>query len=248
LIGEREILVKKDGYQDQRIKLYADKNAPLNYQVFLEPLASVSQSGTVQKQKEIRTETKTTTAVTTPPAEKTTSITTLSGSGGMQEMYFIQIAALALHSSLDPYADLKTFGDLMLHDDGMYSKVRVGTFATEAEAKLVLTRIKSDGYKDAFVVKQAVEGGRGSISQAPAHTSEYKVRLGTYARIANFNPGLVMHLGSLESYRKDDLTIMLLAGYSNLVAAQKARDAAASQGFTDAYVVMDNDGVLERVR
>jgi len=57
-----------------------------------------------------------------------------------------------------------------------------------------------------------------------------------------------VHLGSIESYRKDDLTIMLLGGYHNLDAAKEARDAAASQGFADAYVVMDNAGVLERVR
>jgi hypothetical protein len=41
---------------------------------------------------------------------------------------------------------------------------------------------------------------------------------------------------------------MLLAGYTTLADAKEARDAAASQGFADAYVVMDNGGVLERVR
>jgi hypothetical protein len=161
-------------------------------------------------------------------------------------MYYIQIAALARHSSLEDFEALKSYGDLIVHDDGKYAKVRLGTFGTENEARIVLSRIKTEGYPDAFVTKGSPENAQKITSMTSS--GAYKVRLGTYSKVGSFNADLVMHLGSVESYRKDDLTIMLLAGYTDLPAAQKARDAAASRGFTDAYVVMDNGGILERVR
>src|SRR5690606_30982202 len=159
------------------------------------------------------------------------------------ERYYIQIAALAKHSDITPFSDLKMYGDLVVHDDAMYSKVRVGTFETDAEARLVLNRLRAGGYPDAFVVKDKVQTQSAQLPQ-----SEYKVRLATYTKAANFDPTPVMHLGSIESYRKDDMTIMLLGGYDSLKSAQQAREEAVSKGFHDAYVVMDNNGVLERVR
>jgi hypothetical protein len=247
LTGEREILAKKDGYKEQKVKLVSGPNATKTYQVYLEPIKTSAQTGEVRIVQEVKTEKTTPAVVKTPVAEKQATTVSSTKPASMKDMYFIQIAALARNASLEPYGDLKTYGDLILHDDGTYAKVRLGTFSTESEAKLVLTRIRTEGYKDAFVVKQAV-----SADAQPSHTSsgssEYKVRLGTYAKVGNFNPDLVTHLGSIESYRKDQLTIMFLAGYSSLTAAQKARDAAASKGFTDAYIVMDNDGVFERVR
>jgi cell division septation protein DedD len=243
LTGERELIVKKDGFKEQKVKL-SSTNA---YQVYLEPTkTSSSQPGevrVVQDEKPVKNSQQ---VVNAPPAEKPIAPAATTTPVSMKEMYFIQIAALARNASLEPYSALASYGDLLVHENGMYAKVRLGTFVTEAEAKLVLSRIKSEGYPDAFVVKQAVDAN--IKAQRVSSASEYKVRLGTYAKVGNFNPDLVTHLGSIESYRKDDLTIMLLAGYSSLTAAQKARDAAASKGFTDAYVVMDNGGVFERVR
>ncbi len=245
--GEREIVVKKDGYKEQKIKLGLVSNS---YQVYLDPVVeTVAKTSVIQKEKETKVESKP--VVTAPtskasekPVQKTVTVQTR-----MQEMYFIQIAALARQSSLEPYSGLRMYGDLILYDDGTYSKVRVGSFPTEPEAKLVLARVKSGGYPDAFVVKQSVETTpQKTIKSSLVHSSEYKVRLGTYAKVGSFDPSHVMHLGEIESYRKDDLTIMLLGGYTDLTAAKEARDAAATQGFADAYVVMDKGGVFERVR
>jgi hypothetical protein len=160
-----------------------------------------------------------------------------------EERYFIQIAALALNSDLTSFSDLRMYGDLVVHDDDKYSKVRVGTFVSEQDARAALDRVKAGGYKDAFVVKHAVQ--ESAVAEAPM---EYKVRLGTYAKVGNFDPTPLEHLGKIESYRKDELTIMLLAGYPSLAAAQRAREAVIVQGFTDAYVVTDHNGVLEKVR
>jgi hypothetical protein len=125
----------------------------------------------------------------------------------------------------------------------MYSRVRVGTFVNEDDARVALDRVKAGGYKDAFVVKHAVQR-----SVTVNNPTEYKVRIGTYAKVGSFDPTPLEHLGTVESYRKDELTIMLLAGYPSLAAAQRAREAVVVQGFKDAYVVTDTNGVLEKVR
>jgi hypothetical protein len=216
----------------------------------MEPVAKPDQTPSVVKQPEpVIANSKPTTAE--KPVEKTKPELPVDSpavtKSATKEMYFIQIAALARHSSLEPYAQLKAYGDLVLYDDGKYAKVRVGTFETESEARLVLSRIRSEAnYQDAFVVKQTVSDKSRHV-QVPVTSGEYKVRLGTYSKVGNFNPDLVSHLGAVESYRKDDLTIMLLAGFADLAAAKKALDAAVAKGFTDAYIVMDRGGILEKV-
>jgi cell division septation protein DedD len=245
MTGAYEVIVRKEGYELAHVPLTRrEKGSKLVYNVYLQsdkPVADIKEPDnpeeppvavvppTPRPGPEPVEQTKTNTIPRTPPVER----------------YFIQIAALARNADFTPYSELRMYGDLIVHDDDNYSRLRVGTFESEDQARATLARIKSGGYRDAFIVKHAV--AREEQESSGIFAREYKVRLGTYAKAGNFDPSRVDHLGTIQSYRKDDLTIMLLAGFPNLAAAKRARDAAVIQGFGDAYVVLDNGGTLEKV-
>ncbi|MDX1407242.1 MAG: hypothetical protein R3330_03885, partial [Saprospiraceae bacterium] len=123
-------------------------------------------------------------------------------------------------------------------------------FESEHAARTALSKIKSAGYPDAFVVR-AMEGKATTTYNAPAAKTsggkKYMVRLATYSKPGNFDSSQVSHLGKIESYRKNQMTIMLLTGYSTIAQAEEAREGAFHLGFRDAYVVVNEDGQLHKV-
>ncbi|MEP6793609.1 MAG: SPOR domain-containing protein [Saprospiraceae bacterium] len=160
-------------------------------------------------------------------------------------------------------------------ENGLY-KIRIGPYTTQLEAKETLLRAKSRGRADAFIVvlqgtdndKPLYQAGMDTKSTSPAKAEkkevilaeneptvetgtaivEYKVQLASYAKPGAFNTNGIEKLGTLESYRKGDMTIMMIGGFRNLPDARKAKDAAMSKGFKDAVIVTDNDGILIAVK
>jgi hypothetical protein len=141
-------------------------------------------------------------------------------------------------------------------------KVRIGPYETQQEAKQVLMGAKSKGRKDAFIVVQQSDNNDAPItktsptlnqspkiinSQPAAAEGEYKVRVASYLHPGAFNPAGIDQLGRLESYRKGDLTIMMIGGFRTRDEAMKAKNVVISKGFADAAIVMDNNGILETV-
>ena len=101
--------------------------------------------------------------------------------------------------------------------------------------------------KEPTVVKtEKMEKQEPEVQQA--HASEYKVRVASYLKPGSFNPNEIDKLGELESYRKGELTIMMIGGFKNLADAQKAQKIVVSKGFPDAVIVVDNNGILEEVQ
>jgi hypothetical protein len=239
----RDIKIRLDGFTDYEARL-PEQGKPHQFEleVYLEPIPKARVAETFNV-KPVPKPVDVTPPVVKAPVIKEPVVRTPEATGPTDEKYFIQIAALARNSDLTSYSNLRMYGDLVVHDDDMYSRVRVGTFVNEDDARVALDRVKAGGYKDAFVVKHAVQR-----SVTVNNPTEYKVRIGTYAKVGSFDPTPLEHLGTVESYRKDELTIMLLAGYPSLAAAQRAREAVVVQGFKDAYVVTDTNGVLEKVR
>ena len=161
-------------------------------------------------------------------------------------------------------------------ENGMY-KIRIGPFDTQMEAKQILLQAKSKGKKDAFIVvlqgttndKPMFQSGTEKKSEtkpknekkvvtqpeldpnsqiaAETPTAEYKVRLASYLKPGSFNTNGLDKIGKLESYRKGDLTIMMIGGFHSLKDAQNARMEAMAKGYNDATIVVDNQGVLEEV-
>ena len=58
----------------------------------------------------------------------------------------------------------------------------------------------------------------------------------------------VKDLGRIEQWTKGGWTIFILAGYNNLNEAKAALVSAQNRGFKTAEVVIDNGGILERLK
>lgn len=76
---------------------------------------------------------------------------------------------------------------------------------------------------------------------------EYKVRLISYLKPGGFNPKDIDGLGTLESYRQGDWTIILIGGINSKDQAFSVRNKVVEKGYKDARVVMDNDGILQEI-
>jgi len=156
-------------------------------------------------------------------------------------------------------------------ENGMY-KVRIGPYGTQLEAKQTLLHAKSKGRQDAFiVVLQGTQNDKplyqsGMEQEKPSHDlgnqtasvtemndqmspgmTDYKIRVVSYLKPGSFNPDGMDQLGKLESYRKGDLTILMVGGFRNLADAQKARQIVVAKGYKDATIVVEREGILEEV-
>ncbi len=197
------------------------------------------------------------------------SVSTETGMAG----YSVQVAAFNASDKADfnKFRKLGSYGNVYNRYEGNTTKVRVGVFATRAEAKAAVASIKSKGYKDAFVTTEFKNGlGEGIIlngsntgtaiststtTSVPTTTTPstsgagtYKVRLASYRNPRFFNPAKVSDLGTIEEQVKAPWTIMLLTGYPNLSEAIFAKNNAIKAGFRQAHVVLDNGYELKKVK
>jgi len=185
-------------------------------------------------------------------------------------VFFIQLAALK-HSrgSVDGYNNLLQFGNLYKFYKTGATKIKLGYYSDRFEADDVLRKVKSMGYRDAFVTNEPMNDSdmelvmssesRGSGSYNNASTvssvtnvtstsgSNYKVRLAAYEDPLWFDVEEVKDLGSIEQWSKGSWTIFILSGYNTLEQAQSALMKAENRGYSDAEIVIDNNGILERL-
>ncbi len=77
---------------------------------------------------------------------------------------------------------------------------------------------------------------------------KYKVRLASYEDPIWFDINKVKDIGRVEQWTKGGWTIFILAGYNDLEDAKQALVKAYNRGFKTAEVVIDNGGILERLK
>jgi tetratricopeptide (TPR) repeat protein len=77
---------------------------------------------------------------------------------------------------------------------------------------------------------------------------QYKVRVGAFEDPIWFDSKKVNDLGKLEQWTKGAWTIFILSGFSDFNGAEQARIQAINRGYTDAEVVIDNGGIIERIK
>lgn len=82
----------------------------------------------------------------------------------------------------------------------------------------------------------------------PASAKEYKVRLGAFEDPIWFDSKNVKDLGKLEQWTKGAWTIFILGGFNSFEEAEKARIMAINRGYADSEVVIDNGGIIERIK
>lgn len=81
-----------------------------------------------------------------------------------------------------------------------------------------------------------------------AKPGTYKIRLASYEDPIWFDIDKAKQLGKIEQWTKGSWTIFILGGYSTYREAQEARIRAINKGFSDAEIVIDNNGILERLK
>lgn len=192
------------------------------------------------------------------------------------EVYAVQVAATD-RPSLNRYSALNEFGNVYYMNLDNVFKVRVGAFLDKTQAEATLRSVKPT-YKDAFLVKEQttnvvdkliLEEGTYLADANPNRTpiatttptpnqntdvtttpnlNGYKVQLAAYRNPQNFDAKKVNDLGIVEQMRKGDLTVMFVSGFSTIQEAKRAMERARSLGFTSAFVVMEENGELKRVK
>ena len=78
--------------------------------------------------------------------------------------------------------------------------------------------------------------------------NSYKIRLASYEDPIWFDIDKAKQLGKIEQWTKGGWTIFILGGYSSYADAEQAMIKAVNKGFADAEIVIDNNGILERLK
>lgn len=194
-----------------------------------------------------------------------------------QKGYSVQLAAIPDGQTVEvnKYTVMSVAGNVYGRNEGVYKKVRVGIFPTRAEALAAQTQAKSNGFKNAFIVKEEISNLRDleiyreamnapttvpavptsatmpprttTTARPPAETGNVKVQIASYKNMKFFNRATAAKLGKVETRKKGDFTIVLLSGFNNLQGAESARNAAIQAGYKGAYLVKETGGVLEKV-
>lgn len=170
-------------------------------------------------------------------------------------VYFIQVAAIFQDRvNLAPFSKLSKYGNLYKVFKSNSTKIRLGYYSNRSEAESILRNVREIGYSDAFIahepldvheIQLAVSGD--SDIPTDLYASNYKIRLASYQDPLVFDIQSVNDLGKVEQWTKKGWTIFVLSGFRTLEDAESARIKAANRGFSSAELVIDKDGVLERL-
>lgn len=191
-----------------------------------------------------------------------TSPTTPTDPGGavIPSGFSVQVAALS-KPALEQFDELSNYGQLYYKKEGSSYKIRVGVYDNRMEAESALRLVKSQGYRQAFIVAEegstaakgvgsgTSTGGGTGATQPVSSSGRYKVQLAAYKDPRWFDATLVRDLGVVEERMKGELTVKYVGGYTTLGEAQSALRKAKSAGFTTAFIVeQDNYGNLNKVK
>jgi tetratricopeptide (TPR) repeat protein len=179
-------------------------------------------------------------------------------------VYFIQLAALfKSQANMSEFNMLTRYGSLYKVHQSRATKVKLGYFMDENQAKEILRKVRAMGYNDAFITFEELNtthmelvevsdqttsnyAGSGFVTEETTG-SHYKVRLASYEDPIWFDMNRVNDLGIIEQWSKKNWTIFVISGYHDLEGAKKAQTIARERGFKDAEIVIDRDGILEKV-
>ena len=179
-------------------------------------------------------------------------------------VYFIQLASLSRsNGDFSRFKSFVKYGNLYKVYKTNTVKIRLGHYNSRDEAMDVLIKIRNSGIKDAFLVSEPLITSQLELIASPfsndiyqedntfvssKKTSDYKIRLASYTDPLWFDAESVADLGEIEQWTKGQWTIFVLSGYTNIEEAKKAQIKAINRGFSDAHVVIDNEGILEKLK
>ncbi len=189
--------------------------------------------------------------------------------------YSIQIAVLSQKNNSysrlkDQLADLDELYKIYFED---VVKIRLGSYEKEMNASLMLEKVKSRGFKDAFIVTEKMVVAHSDDKKEPKPSSvdktpqpqqssaassekenvsvsdgEFLVRLATYLHPDNFDRSKVANLGQISSLEKGPYTIFLLGSFSSIQDARNTLSQVQSRGFSNAQIVKLQGKEIIRVK
>ena len=188
------------------------------------------------------------------------------------EVFFIQLASMSsTKPNFDKFKPLLRYGNIYKMLNNKTIKVRLGYFTERKEAEEILSKVRLIGYKDAFLAFEILNtaqmelvltgtddesfSDKGNfntknpeVEKSYKTGNKYKVRLASYEDPIWFDVNKVKDLGRIEQWTKGGWTIFILAGFNDLEEAKKAQIQSLNRGFKTAEVVIDNGGILERLK
>lgn len=187
-----------------------------------------------------------------------------------ESVYFIQLAALSRSKgNFGQFKKLTALGNIYKIYIGGKTKVKLGYFNDRWEAERILNTVRSKGFSDAFITRDPLntssmelvlsefdnDGYRASGDNTSFGEKandiprlSYKVRLASYEDPIWFDIDKARKLGRIEQWTKGKWTIFILTGFNSYEDAVQGLYKAESHGFNDAEVVIDNNGILERIK
>jgi hypothetical protein len=178
--------------------------------------------------------------------------------------YSVQLASLNKAPDLSKFDNVSDLGRVYDVNDGNSYKVRIGVFATRAEAARAAAQAKAD-FPGAFVVSDSgtsssASGGSTYVppsnpttinTQPTTNTNtsfgRYKVQLGAYGKPQNFDRNKAQRLGTLETTTRGNLTLFMIGNLNSLTEARNIQARAKASGYAGAFVLESVNGVLKKV-
>lgn len=180
--------------------------------------------------------------------------------------YSVQLASLAKQPDLGKFSNVSSLGRVYDVNNGSAYKVRLGVYATRAEAATAAASAKAMGYPGAFVVtdngNSAFPQAGGTTTQQPAYVpptttspttgsasnGTYKVQIGAYGKPENFDRNKAAQLGTVETTSRGALTIFMIGGLYSIDQARQVQANAQAMGYSGAFVLESVNGQLVKVK
>ena len=177
--------------------------------------------------------------------------------------YAVQLASLNKQPDLSKFGDLSNVGRVYDVSTGGAYKVRLGVYATRAEAAAAAARVKGQ-YPGAFVVTDSGTAAfasqnatqTGTPPTAPTYNppssntgsfGRYKVQIGAYGKPQNFDRSKAQQLGTLETTTRGALTLFMIGNLGTLQEARSVQARARSMGYNGAFVLESINGALTKL-
>lgn len=177
--------------------------------------------------------------------------------------FAIQLAAIAGdYADLTGYqAKLQPYGKVYSVRENNMTKVRLGFFNSQEDAKMMIIKLPAE-YKKSFIVQEnntietTVPTTKTVVASSVPPTSvaapektptEYKIRLSTLKDPKLFNGANLKELGLIEEVKSGNLVTFYLSGFENLDEVRRVLPAVKNQGFTTAHIVSFANGEYSKV-
>lgn len=157
-----------------------------------------------------------------------------------EQGFVIQLGAVrgGKKPDLAAFGKAEAHGTLFVEVDSMVSRVKLGYFASRAEADSI-SRILGDlGFKDRMIIRPVSITPDTSKTQMapPNNTFPYRLRLVALRHSGSFDASPWKAHGEVVSERSGDFTVFYLVGVSDLATARNLRAKAVAAGFVDARI------------